>query len=191
MHNLKRAALIIGIASVLGGLTPVVHAQTTPPPSPQVNTEQALQQGLDKIDAGDFQAAIDLLTKVVEANPNEVEAFYNRGLAYVQLKDYEKAIADYSQVLKLDSNDDEAYYNRGLARVELGDDAGAIADFTEVITRKPTNAEAFYNRALAYAELKEDTKAIGDLQKASELFAKQGKKTESEAALALIKKLEP
>ncbi|MBD2740892.1 TonB family protein [Coleofasciculus sp. FACHB-1120] len=201
MHSIKTAIAILGVVIGVGGVTPGVRAQSEASPAPtspqikppastsprlQGNPEALLQQGLDKLDAGDYKAAVDLLSKVLEVNPNDTEAYYNRAVALVELEDYKKAIADYSKVLQLDPQDDEAYLNRGLARTELEDDAGAIADYSEVIKLKPDQAEAYYQRGIAYAQLEEDNKAIEDLQKASELFATQGNPNQSKEALLSI-----
>jgi tetratricopeptide (TPR) repeat protein len=188
---LPKTISLIGVVSLLTFLPQSVQASPAVTQVAQANSEQIFQQGLDKIDAGNYKEAAELLTKALELNPKDPEAYYNRAIAFAQLSEYEKAIADYSQVLELTPNDEEAYYNRGLARAELADDEGAIADFTQALQRKSDYAEAYYNRALARAELSDDKQAIEDFQTAASLFTKQGKKDQAEQALALIKKIQP
>lgn len=191
MHHIRRAIAILGITGLLVGLTPKVWAVPAQTVIAQTNNNEAIfQQGIDKLSAKDYQGAIELFTKALEANPKDAEAYYNRGVAYAQLKQYEKAIADYSKVLELNPEDVEAYDNRAIARAELEDYAGAIADYTQVLQRKPNDADAYYNRGLSYAQLEgSQEKAIADLQKAAELFATAGQKDDSEEALAVIQKL--
>jgi tetratricopeptide (TPR) repeat protein len=191
MPHLRRIITILGIATVLGGLTPQVLALPAQTIIAQADADTLFQQGSEKITAGDYQGAVEAFTKLLELNPKDGEAYYNRGLALAQLEQYEKAIADYGKVLELDPNDVEAYDNRAFARAQLEDYVGAIADYSQVLQRKADDAEAYYNRGLSHAQLEgSEEEAIKDLQKAAELFAKAGQTTESEEVLSIVKKLQ-
>lgn len=189
MDSLKTSLSLLILVSSIGLVTPVAIAQSAPTSNPA--TEKIFQQGLDQLEAEDYQGAITAFNQVLQSNPEDVEAYYNRGLAHASLKDYEKAIADYTEVIKRTPNDVEAYYNRALAKIELQDDEGAIADYSMVIQRKPDDADAYYNRGISYAELNQDGRAITDLQKAIELFTKQGKIKEAQEVQDVIRKLQP
>jgi len=193
MHHLRRTITILGIASVLGGVTPQVLAlpAQTIIAQADADADTLFQQGSDKITAGDYQGAVEAFTQLLELNPKDAEAYYNRGLALAQLEQYEKAIADYSKALELNPDDVEAYDNRAFARSQQEDFPGAIADYTEVLQRKPDDAEAYYNRGLSHAQLEgSEEEAIQDLQKAAELFTKAGQTAESQEALSIVKNLQ-
>ena len=191
MNHIRSKIAILGIATILGGVTPQVLAMPAQTIVAQNDTEAIFEQGINKLSAKDYGGAIEAFTKVVQSNPKDAEAYYNRGVAYAQLKQYEKAIADYSKVIELSPDDMEAYENRALARAELEDYTGAIADYTQILQKKPDDAELYYNRGLSYAQLEgSEDNAIKDLQKAAELFAKAGKKADSEEALSVIRSLQ-
>ncbi len=190
MRYIRQTLTILGIVSALGVLAPEVLALPAQTVIAQTDAEALFQQGIDKISAGDYQGAIEALTKVLQSNPEDAEAYYNRGIALAQLEEYEKAIADYSKVLELSPDDAEAYDNRAIARAELEDYPGAIADYTQVIRRKPDDAEAYYNRGLSRAQLEDYDAAIQDLQKAAELYTAQGQTAEAEEARSVAESLQ-
>ncbi len=54
-------------------------------------------QGVDKIEAGDFQGAIADFTRAIELNPEDPDSYYNRAYAYHALGNYQPAIDDYGK----------------------------------------------------------------------------------------------
>lgn len=185
------AITILGMTSLLAVIPAEVRATPVSTLQAQGNNDQVFQQGIDKITAGDYRGAIEVFNRVLQSNPDDVEAYFNRALAYAQVEDYQKAIVDYSRVLRLTPNDPDALTNRALARAQLEDYEGAIADYTKVIEVSPNNADAYYNRGLSRAQIDDDPIAIQDLQRAAELYAKEGKTTESQESLSVIRTLQP
>jgi tetratricopeptide (TPR) repeat protein len=114
-------------------------------------------------------------------------AFHNLGFACSLLKTMEGAIATFIQLIKLRPNASDNYYNRGVARRQMGDTQGAIADFTQAIQLKPDYAKAYFNRGVSHYELGDQQHAIADLQRASDLFKQQGKTTEYQNAMKLLR----
>lgn len=191
MYHVRHIITVIGIATIMGGVTPQVFALPAPTMIAQADADTLFQQGNDKITEGDYQGAVEAFTQLLQLNPKDGEAYYNRGLALAQLEEYEKAIADYSKVLELNPEDVEAYDNRALARAQLEDYVGAIADYSQVLKRQPDDAEAYYNRGLSHAQLEgSEEDAIKDLEKAAKLFAKAGQTEESKEALSIVEKLQ-
>ena len=56
------------------------------------------------------ESAIEDNTRLIEANPNDAGAYYDRGCAYSVQKEYDEAIADFTRAIELNSND-ATYYN--------------------------------------------------------------------------------
>ena len=84
----------------------------------QVNLQDAakyLNQGIKLLEQGDYQTAIDYLSKAIENNPKLVAAYYNRAIARHQLQEYQKAIADFTKGIQFNPSYTEACYNRGVA----------------------------------------------------------------------------
>jgi tetratricopeptide (TPR) repeat protein len=57
--------------------------------------------------------SINDLTKAIELNPQDKEAYFNRANAYIDLEKYQEAIADYTKAIELDPEYHKACHNRG------------------------------------------------------------------------------
>ena len=128
----------------------------------------ACQNRADKATSPDdkqqeYQNAIGHYTKVIELNPDNVEAHYNRGKAHVNINEFPEAIQDFSEIITLDPGNAEAYYSRGSTYLNIKEPSGSIQDFSKIITLDPGNAEAYYSRGKAYLLLEEWEKAKADL----------------------------
>jgi hypothetical protein len=126
--------------------------------------------------------------KLVELDPYNADAYYNRGDAYDEMGEYGKAIADYNKAIELDPNHALAYYNRGCAYGEIGAYDKAIADYNKAIELNPNDSLAYYNRGLAYSERGEVPKAVSDLEKCIELSTDPELTKDAQQALSEIKK---
>jgi len=101
--------------------------------------------------------AVEEDTIVIEIDPQNVLAYYNRSGAYEKEAAYDQSIADLTTVIELDPKNAEAYYWRGwdydLSNLtyhfkEVRNQA--IADYTKAIELDPNYAEAYYSRAADY-----------------------------------------
>jgi len=72
--------------------------------------EQLSQATNETIKNQDHAKIVELLSKIIIQDINNVEAFYNRGTAYFELKQFEQAIQDFNKAIELNPNDAEAYY---------------------------------------------------------------------------------
>ncbi|MBC8076496.1 MAG: tetratricopeptide repeat protein [Chloroflexales bacterium] len=112
------------------------------------------------------RAAFD---SALAANPQHVDALYERALLAYGAGQFGVAINDLSAALRLSPRATNAYYARALAHHASGDSAGAIADFTTVLELDPVNAEALLGRATLYAEQGDQARAIADLDALDQL----------------------
>ena len=108
----------------------------------------------------EFDWAIEDYNKVIDMNPDNVEAYYNRGVTYHHKGNYDRAIEDYTKTIQLKPDYANAYYNRGLSFDNKGASARAIEDFTRVIQLDPNDAGAYFNRGLASRDEEDMTEAI-------------------------------
>ena len=130
------------------------------------SAEKLVQQGLDHVEQGDHQGAINNFTEGIALNPNDAQAYNNRGEAYQNLRQYQQAIADLDQAISLNPDYAEAYNNRANAYLNLQQYPEAIADFNQVISLNPDYANAYNNRGVAYLNLQQYQEAIADFNKA-------------------------
>src|SRR5690348_7696462 len=91
----------------------------------------------------DFQCKVDEATKRITANPNDIEAYYDRARAYYRLDDMNNAIADYSKYISLKPSKTE-YLSDGYTGLadsyrKNGNMTMALANYNKAIATAPTN----------------------------------------------------
>jgi tetratricopeptide (TPR) repeat protein len=121
-----------------------------------------LYVGLSHQVLGELEQSVSHYDKVIELDPNLIEAYGNRGNAYNDMKQFSRAIEDYDIVSALDPEDYRAFYNRGLAYFHLGQYERAIQDYDHAIEIKPNYVWAYNNRGAAHLVLKQYELAIQD-----------------------------
>lgn len=125
-----------------------------------------LPLGIETLQEGNYEAAIEVLTQALEQEVNPAVVYSNRCLAYLQLDRYDEAIADCSQAIAHSSNNLDAYLNRGLAYYHQGHYGQARGDYDQVIGLRPFDHRAHYNRGLVAAATQNYGAAIADFNRA-------------------------
>lgn len=104
---------------------------------------------------GNYRGSLRELDRIVDEEPNNAEAYYDRANARNRAGNKTGAISDYTLAIEFGLRPRERFLalgNRGLVRADLEDIEGAIDDFTAIITAGPKNKgilkTAFINRAL-------------------------------------------
>ena len=111
----------------------------------------------------DFAGARQAYNAALTANPQHVDALYERALLSFAEGQPAAAITDLDRALQLSPRAANAYYTRGQARAALGDQAAAIVDFTEALALQPEYPEALLARAAAYHATSRDDLARADM----------------------------
>lgn len=132
----------------------------------ELTADNFFRSGLEYIQKGNYQGAIDNFLKVIELKEDFAPAYSNLCVARLQTEDYENAIQNCSQAIRLTPKNVEALLNRGLAHYRQGDFKAAIADDNRFIKIKPYDFRAYYNRAIAIARLGYHQQAIIDYNRA-------------------------
>jgi Flp pilus assembly protein TadD len=92
---------------------------------------------------GNFTAAIPILTKLIEHNPKNENAFRERGSCYMEQSKFKESLGDYNQAIALDTVDALAYENRGTLYSIRKMNAEALLDFKKAIQLDSCNATAY------------------------------------------------
>ncbi|MEY2984045.1 MAG: hypothetical protein RLZZ568_662, partial [Cyanobacteriota bacterium] len=71
--------------------------------------QERLIEGMEHGMKGDYQRAIAIFSELIQRNPNDADAYFNRGIAREELHDYQGAIADQTQALTLNPQLADAY----------------------------------------------------------------------------------
>ncbi|MFM6396297.1 MAG: tetratricopeptide repeat protein, partial [Planktothrix sp.] len=90
--------------------------------------DQYFNQGITLANQGNYQQAIEQLTRALTLNPNHADAYIWRNYVYHCLNKYQQAIDDCNQAIRLNPNDSIAYNNRAFAYNSLKNYEQAIDD---------------------------------------------------------------
>jgi tetratricopeptide (TPR) repeat protein len=100
-------------------------AELKPEQASKAKADMYYNIGTAYLDKENYDRAIELFGKVIELNPDAMDAHYNMGNASFYKNDIDGAIACYKKAIKLDSEFPDVYYNMGMAYAEKGDNHNA------------------------------------------------------------------
>jgi Flp pilus assembly protein TadD len=103
---MRKVALTAAALSLLVLAGPEVHAMgSDPAPAPRANTvEKDFNAGKAAIQAGQYDKGIEMMRKVVAADPKNADAYNYLGFAYRKTGDVKAAGSSYETALKLNAN---------------------------------------------------------------------------------------
>jgi len=125
--------------------------------------ETYLAEGKAAFEKGDWDEAIAAFSQVLNIDPKQAIAFYDRGMAKSNKGELNGAVSDFSQAISLDPKMSEAYLSRGEAKAVQKDVDAAIADYTQAINIDPKMAIAFYKRGTIRTQKDDSEGALADL----------------------------
>ncbi len=118
---------------------------------------------------GDHRIAVRLYRRIVEKQPDHVEAWLNLGVSLKALGQAGASIAAYRRALQLQPTLPQAHNNLGLALQQQGDHRGAVAALEEALRLKPDYARAYANLAQSLLRLDRIAEAEAAGRRATEL----------------------
>jgi Tfp pilus assembly protein PilF len=110
--------------------------------------------------------AIQSYQKVMELDPNYVEAYNNLGIIYQEMGDLEKALEAYQKSIEINPRYEKAYNNRGIVFYLQGRDEEALESFQKALALNPNNIESYINMGILFRNKGQAGKAIESYQKA-------------------------
>lgn len=116
-----------------------------------------------------FDKAIALYTRILQANPNDYVKsiiYKHRGMAHFAQSRYEEAIEDFTQSLSYDHSSYKAAYYRAVVKSVLQKYSEAIDDFSLALQINPYQFFALYRRGQAYYHMGDIPKALADCENA-------------------------
>jgi tetratricopeptide (TPR) repeat protein len=131
---------------VLASATEVQAAQQ------RKEAQSAVKDALEKIRAGDLDAAIQSAEAVLRKDPADTNARFLLGTAYLKKKMYAEAAAALAEVTRATPAFAPAYFELGLAHRSLGDAARALEAYDKGLALDPANADGAYNAGLILFE---------------------------------------
>jgi WD40 repeat protein/Tfp pilus assembly protein PilF len=142
---------------------------------------------------------------LIDNEPDEPMAYYQRGWERIDQKDYDGAIADLTEVIKETPKDADAYSARAIAYGHKKMVDQALADFSRAEALGGDRARIYTNRGSLFSNLGDSDKALEEYQAAtradpkfsgsffnrSQLYIKQKKYNEAISDLTIVIELEP
>ncbi len=122
----------------------------------------------------EFKKAKNIFNKIIEIDPNNYRAYYNKGIAYFNLNEIEKAKQSYEKALSLKPDYKHCIYNLGLLYETIGDLHKALIHYEKAlkIDSKFTYAlQARTHIRKSLDELKEAKTEINRKQDRSQLIS--------------------
>ncbi|WP_425365342.1 tetratricopeptide repeat protein [Gloeothece verrucosa] len=146
---------------------PVVSSSIT---EQQIKQGEALaQKAFEATDKGDFPAAEQYWTQLIEQFPTNPAVWSNRGNCRVSQFKLDEAIADFNKAIELAPDSPDPYLNRGTAFEAQERYSEAIADYNQVLALDPSDPMAYNNRGNAQGSLGHWQEALADYQKAIDI----------------------
>jgi tetratricopeptide (TPR) repeat protein len=99
--------------------------------------DRDMNAGIDLMQKGDLQAAIDLFSRLIARAPDFSEAWNKRATAYYLVGDYNASVADVQKTLELEPKHFGALAGLGLINVALGRHHAAVKAFEEALKINP------------------------------------------------------
>jgi cytochrome c-type biogenesis protein CcmH/NrfG len=91
---------------------------TLPPPRPAVDVVKDTQEANQAYAAGDMRHAADLYAAIVEAQPDDADAWFRLGNARFRLQQPDEAVVAYGRAIQLRPGYPQAEYNLGVVRLK-------------------------------------------------------------------------
>ena len=118
------------------------------------------------------QRAIDLYTRIISLNEQELEAYNNRAILYLEQENYTQVINDTTKAIAINTTFTNAYAIRGVAKNKLKKFENAICDFSKALQYSKDNQQRnhiYKNRAESHFGLEQFDKMIEDYNFADKL----------------------
>ena len=121
------------------------------------------ERGAIKGLTGDMDGALTDLSKAIEIDPSDPEAYSNRGYTFLKARRYDEAMKDLNASLKIDPTQ-KAYTNRGMVYFLIDSNMQAISDYTNALKLVPDDGETMYLRGVSYKKIQMLDKACADFK---------------------------
>jgi tetratricopeptide (TPR) repeat protein len=118
-----RLALILTVIGLAAAPAPV-----------QGKIQSWSEAGLEELEKGLYDQAINSFTRALEINPANWQAYNNRGLVYGIKGELDLAIQDYGRAIEINPDFVDGYTNRGAAWFYKGNWAKALADCSKAMS---------------------------------------------------------
>jgi tetratricopeptide (TPR) repeat protein len=133
------------------------------------------RQDVSAADIASARDAIGVFAAILESDPNNEEALWQRARAFADIGNHDAALRDLNRLIENDGANYAARVKRGDCLMAKGDVVNAFKDYAEAISQAPNRPEAYFARGLSLAEQYEFRDAISNFDKAITLAPRDAK----------------
>ncbi|MFQ6609281.1 MAG: tetratricopeptide repeat protein [Fidelibacterota bacterium] len=116
-----------------------------------------------------YTEAVDIFTRLKEAEPDQISHYYQIGFAYEQLGDLQNALYTYEELLLFDESNSDILYRLGVICNELGDFQQAALYLQTALDCGNPTMKMHYQLAFAYGGMHKYMQAYLSFKEASKL----------------------
>ena len=135
------------------------------------NAESMHLLGLVAAQSGNYEIAVNWISKAIAISPANSKYHNNLGTAWVDLKQFGKAIESYDSAIQYKEDYADAYFNKGLALIQLKDWGSATLTLKQALIHQPGFFEGIYLLGNTLQELGRFEEAISTYKTAITLNA--------------------
>lgn len=162
---------------------PALQNPAPKPPAPDPIAQSYQQSVQQKIENGDYQAALEDVTWVLQLDPQDLNALVQRGIILGRLGRIQDAFQDFERALAHNPHQHQIYAERARLRLRLGDAVGTVQDCDRWLEHVPGAVIALALRARAQGQLQTWAAAVADYDRAIALAPQQPDLQESKGDL--------
>ena len=133
-----------------------------------------------RAERGEHRAAVALVEKAIEIDPDRAPAWFNLGFLLQELEEHDDALRAFDRAVELDPKLDRAWYGKALSLVKLGRVEEAIEPLKKNTELQPLSPYGYYQLAHAWSRLGKRQNAIATIRKLSTFEPKVAKQLERE-----------
>ncbi len=137
--------------------------------SPNNKGDEAIEEAIALMNKGEYAAAINSLTNVVENNPANIEALNLLAANYSAVGDFENAEIFLRRLLEVDEQNANALINLGVILFNRNEFEKSFGMFETALFAAPDNYAAHFNYAVALEASAHFERAIDEYVQAAEL----------------------
>jgi len=135
----------------------------------QEDVDFLFQKGLESYENNNVDEAISYFEKVLEIDPNHVDALSNRGGLLSTIGKHDEALSDLNKAIEIEPNHVRALINKGILLAFLNQTDSAIFSLDKALEIEPDNIEALRNRAVYFVFQENYADAVTEFYKILEI----------------------
>ncbi|MGO8950082.1 MAG: tetratricopeptide repeat protein [Ktedonobacterales bacterium] len=142
------------------GMTPAGQASAPSAPQPSESAADLVLRGKGLMAQKQYAAAVPLLERATQMEPENEDAWYNLGYVQDELEHWQESLAACERALTLNSGNGKAWSSKARALRRMGRNQEGLAAAEQAITLLPDYAPAWFNKGGALNGLQRPEEAL-------------------------------